>query len=177
MLNLIFPVIQARLVEKMPVELLDVDWYLGQYKQTGEGTQLATPAAYLEFQITNCVELPNNITRNEYLLKVHLVDETLSDTGERVTSADVDHYGKVQKIKQALQGFEARVSDHPDFVQFAGTSDDAMLINMIGIAGPPTVDHSLNNFMVTIQSFDFVGYDFSAVPRFKQVIAELTIER
>lgn len=171
----IFLLLQQRLQTQIP-GLNEVDWYMGQYLQSGDNTLYAVPAAYIEFEPAEPTDLPKGMQLLDLAINIHLVHEALYDTSQRVTDLAVEHMEMVGLVHKNLNRFEGKLSDLPETASLKDTDKDRTILNRMSRTGLP-VDHSLNNLIVTVQQFQATAFDYSGMKEYKEVMATLKINR
>ena len=165
----IYKLLKQRIAEIS--NLKEVLWFNGQYNQTGEQTLYVDRAAYIEFMPVAWQTRGQLMQEAVLEFDVHLVTETLGDNDERILDADVAHLDLLQEIFLKLQGWQAQLSDLPEF---AGMTNSPKIINSIVRTGT-TPDHTLSNLLISVQRFQCTVFDINAVPVYTPVTVALNL--
>ena len=167
-----FQLIQQQI--KTVSELKEVEWYMGQFEQSGEQVLFTTPGAYIEFDTLAMDQLACKTQESIISFSVYLVNESVYDDSKRVTDDTINHLGLLDDIYQALTHYKGMLSDLPSFVSIKNTSADRVVVNTLTRTNVQFI-HELSNLVISVQTFKGVFRDISAAPEFQKVSATLKL--
>jgi len=177
MLNLVYSALKKRLAAE--TEPAYLEWYYGQYDEDTmeEGGEMlwTTPAQFLEFLPIRWETRPNNIQAATLLFNVHLVNESFDSTDQRILNATLNHLGLESNVFRALMNFRCLLSYVPGFEALEDTDADRVLIESISRESTDP-DHTMRRQLVSVQRFACRIYDYSALPNWTTVLAELDLD-
>lgn len=170
MLDKIYAALKLRLAEEVP-DLKEIDWYLGQYDETDPDIQnwYTSPAAYLEWDPIQWASIGMYAQAADATLNVHIVNATLYDNDQRILDAANNHFGLEREVFRALHGWRVRLIDLEP-----AAPPELMLCETL-VRRETIPDHSLRRSLVSIQRFTTRIYDYSAVPEYEQIVAQLNL--
>jgi hypothetical protein len=150
-----------------------VDWYYGQYHEQdqdeGAGATLwDTPAAFIEFAPIAWQTLGDGLQKAQLHFTVHVVNESMYDTDQRVLDDGQDHFGLEAQVYAALHRHRVLLSHLPAFAALSGTADDRVLCESITRVST-VIDHTLRRQLVSVQEFQTTIYDYSAMKDFLMI--------
>lgn len=173
MFDYYYLVLRNHLQANVP-ELKNIDWYLGQYLQLDEDHVPITPSLYIKFNPVQWETFPQSIQRARAAqIEFHLVNETaFGDERDMIDTDYINHIAIERKIFQALMNARFKLSEVPGMENLADTPNDCIL--MESLVRTQTQPHdTLDNLVVTIQTFVTTISDYTAIPNWQQVMATL----
>ena len=156
-------------------EFKEIDWFTGQYDQSGEQELAVDAGCYIEFFPGDWQTLGAGQQQTVLLFDVHLVQDCVLVGDKRVLSNSLNHLALAQNIYTKLQGWGAMLSDISAFSGLAGTSEDVVIINEI-VRMATTPDMRLKKIIVTVQRFSCLIRDVSASPQYQEISATLNLD-
>jgi len=105
---------------------------------------------------------------------VHLVNESVHSTDERILDPALNHLGQEASAFKALQNYRGLLSALPAYAALAGTDNDRVILESI-VRTSTEPDHNMRRQLVSVQQFRTIIYDYSAVPNWIETLASLTI--
>ncbi len=177
MLNLAYAALKSRLQQECAPQY--IDWYMGQYleEEAADGGQVlwATPAMFIEFLPVQWQTLTGNIQVTDLAFNVHLVNDSVFDTDERILDSTLNHLGQEGAIFRALMNWRAMLHDVPGMDTLEDTSADRVLLESV-VRNSTEPDHNLRRQLVSVQQFTARLYDYTATKQWVQVLTDLDLE-
>lgn len=160
-------------------EMDRVDWFMNQYNEADESGNVLvyeTPVVYLEFPPIEWQQMGSGIQRATISFNAHLVTESVADDDKRILDTTyVNHLGIENKVFVKLNNWRTNLSYVDAYGSLANTDKDRVLIESI-VRKVTEPDHNLSEFVVTVQQFSCVIYDYSGMKNWKKVLAEISLE-
>jgi len=172
MLQLVYPVLKQHLNAEISA-LKFIDWDLGQYNQLGEEVVRASPVVYIGFDPIEWETLPKGIQRSVLSFTLTLVsDSAYGDERDMLDTTYINHLGIWNELYSKMQNKRFLFSDLPGNSALAGTANaHVVLESVVRINSDP---HSnIDKLIVSSHRFEAMMYDYSAVPGFQTVLADL----
>jgi hypothetical protein len=154
--------------------LAQVDWYMGQDENEGEGLVWKTPACYIEFEPIVWTMMGGNVQRGQLVFSLVLVTDGMPDGDRLFESGALDHFAILDSVYRKMQGFRALYSYLSEFSSLAGTANDSMLLESC-LRLTTTPIHEQSNLFRSVTKYASTVYDYGAVKTWQQVTAALDV--
>lgn len=178
MIDIAYACIKQTLLDTEKVEAsfkLDVDWYLKQYYATrsadDDGLITHLPMVFIEFMPISWTTLPGYIQRATLTFRTHLLTSTVYDDDRNFLSnhgsgGNNGHLQLRQSIYKALFNRRFHLNDIPaDYGgSYAVENQDPVIMESIVRIGTPTPIEALNDMILSIDEWQSVITDYTAVP-------------
>lgn len=174
MIKHVYLILQQALASGVPdVKLIDMDF--GQYNQKREDAVRTTPAIYIRLIDPVWQTMPKGIQRAVLTFNITLVSVTTYGD-ERDILDEINHAHMINHdlIYKTLQTKRYMLSTIPGFAPIADTYDDRQMIETITRKNTK-MPYTLNNLLITQQTFEAIVYDYSASPIWTPVLAQLDL--
>ncbi|HRO08584.1 MAG TPA: hypothetical protein PK047_06925 [Saprospiraceae bacterium] len=173
MLKSIYLALKAKLVQPWwydpdtPTEdLLRVDWYLGQDLEVGDEHVLNTPVCYIQFLPVPLTTLPSEVQHGLIRFNVILLTETVYGDERDMLHPLIGHQALETAVYRALMNRRTVVD----------VNGRQVAIHESIVRRQLTPHGSINNLVKSVQTFECVGYDYSAYPEYVDILASLELD-